>query len=79
MQLCLLVALPSMAKLISLFLCGCILGRVHYKMITSKNAISMQTFNSVIISCASIQIVCKIIDNTDMSAVGKIIQLAMTH
>lgn len=79
MQLCLLVAFPSVTQLISLILCGCILGRVHYKMITSRNAISLQTFNSVVISCASIQIVCKIIDNADMSAVGKIIQLALTH
>jgi hypothetical protein len=79
MQLCLLVALPSLAQMSSLLLCGFIVGRVHYKMITTRNVMSMQTFNSVIISCASIQIVCKIIDNADLTAVSKIMQLVMSH
>jgi len=79
MQLFLLVALPSVAQMSSLLLCGLIVGRVHYKMITTRSVMSMQTFSSVIVSCASIQIVCKIIDHADLTAMSKIMQMVMSH
>jgi hypothetical protein len=40
---------------------------------------SMQTFSSVIVSCASIQIVCMIIDHADLTAMSKIMQMVMSH
>ena len=79
MQLYLLAAAPSIAQIASIALCGCILGRVHYKMIVERTHISVSSFSSVIITCASIQIVFKILDNNHLNWIVKMMPIVMCH
>ena len=79
MQLYLLAAAPSIAQISSIALCGCILGRVHYKMIVERTHISASSFTSVIITCASIQIVFKILDNNHLNWIVKMMPIVMCH
>jgi len=79
MQLFLLAASPSIAQVSSLALCGCVVGRVHYQMIVERNEISLRTFGSVVVTCASIQILFKVIDNVNMNWVIKLMPLMMSH
>jgi hypothetical protein len=79
MQLYLLAASPSLAQVSSIALCGCILGRVQYQMIMSRTNISMRDFSSIVISCASIQIVFKVLDNTNLNWVMKMMPIMMCH
>jgi hypothetical protein len=73
----LLVASPSLAQISSIAICGCLVGRAHLKMVNTRRAISMQAFNTLVISCASIQLVFKVIDNTDFTGMLKMVQMVM--
>ena len=79
MQLFLLAAAPTIAQLSSIALCGCILGRVHYKMVVERAPLSVNNFSSVIIACASIQIVFKVIDNIHLTPILKLMPIVMCH
>jgi hypothetical protein len=79
MQLLLLAATPTLAQVSSLALCGCIVGRVHYQMVVERNPISFRSFSSVVITCASIQIVFKVLDNAHLNWVIKMVPMVMFH
>lgn len=79
MQLLLLAASPSFAQVSSIALCGCIVGRVQYNMITSRSNISIRDFSAIIVTCASIQIVFKVLDNANLNWVIKMVPIAMCH
>ena len=79
MQLLLLAATPTLAQVCSLALCGCIVGRVHYQMVVERDHLSIRNFTSVIITCASIQIVFKVLDNANLNWVIKMMPVVMCH
>jgi hypothetical protein len=79
MQLLLLAAAPSLAQVASLAICGCIVGKVHYQMVVERDHISVRNFASVVVTCASIQVVFRVLDNTNLNWVIKMMPVVMCH
>ena len=79
MQLLLLTASPSIYKLASLLFCGCVLGRMHYNMQTQGSAVIFKEFFPVLLSCATIQIMFRLVDVTDFKGMMNMVQMFMSH
>jgi hypothetical protein len=48
-------------------------------MVVERNPISIRSFGSVVITCASIQIVFKVLDNVHLNWVVKMMPMVMCH